>query len=172
MRYKDARTSTHSLYCRGSERQAATATRAQNCSAITLSVGYGKISIIGADSPLGPADIRQRRVASPDVHDLQYAQFPQTNEGASPIDYLTGWRMMVARSPLKIGGGPVAALAEKMGCMSDTALSAAFKRTTRGEPGEFPRRQRLTLAVIRHRQRSMLKTYRACATIPSQFTQP
>lgn len=51
----------------------------------------------------------QKKVASPDGHDLQDERFPQTDEGISPIDYLTGWRMMVARSPLKIGGGPVAA---------------------------------------------------------------
>lgn len=57
--------------------------------------------------------------------------------GATPLEYLTDWRMTVARGLLKTGEGPVAEVAERVGYLSDTAFSAAFKRATGASPASF-----------------------------------
>jgi AraC-like DNA-binding protein len=57
--------------------------------------------------------------------------------GSPPLDYLTHWRMTVARGLLAEGGLPVATVAERVGYQSDTAFSAAFKRATGASPARF-----------------------------------
>lgn len=54
--------------------------------------------------------------------------------GRTPIDYLTGWRMTLARA-LLARGQPVKAVAAQMGYDSAAAFSRVFARTT----GETPR---------------------------------
>jgi len=48
--------------------------------------------------------------------------------GRPPIDYLTHWRMVLARQKLEAGSS-VAAIAEEVGYSSQSAFSQAFKRT-------------------------------------------
>jgi AraC-like DNA-binding protein len=57
--------------------------------------------------------------------------------GATPLDYLSGWRMTIARGALKNGNESISAIAERVGYQSDTAFSAAFKRATGQSPGRF-----------------------------------
>ena len=58
--------------------------------------------------------------------------------GASPIEYLTRWRMMVAADRLANGSGPVSGIALSLGYESESAFGAAFRRTM----GRSPRRHR------------------------------
>ena len=58
--------------------------------------------------------------------------------GATPLDYLGRWRLVVARTALHDGDDSVAAIAERVGYRSETAFSLAFKRMT----GQSPRRFR------------------------------
>jgi len=57
--------------------------------------------------------------------------------GATPLEYLGGWRMTVARNALRRGDEAIARIAERIGYQSETAFSAAFKRETGESPGRF-----------------------------------
>ena len=57
--------------------------------------------------------------------------------GSTPLDYLGGWRMTVARSALRHGDEGIARIAERVGYQSETAFSAAFKRENGESPGRF-----------------------------------
>lgn len=57
--------------------------------------------------------------------------------GAAPLEYLTAWRMTVARRSLAQGSEPLAAIAERVGYQSETAFSAAFRRAQGQSPGRF-----------------------------------
>jgi AraC-like DNA-binding protein len=59
--------------------------------------------------------------------------------GLPPLDYLSGWRMTVARNALRKGDESMVDIAERIGYQSDTAFSAAFKRATGTSPGRFRR---------------------------------
>lgn len=63
------------------------------------------------------------------------ARFRRT-VGASPMDYLTRWRMMLAADRLTNSGDAIAALAQAVGYESESAFSTAFKRVI----GVAPRR--------------------------------
>lgn len=54
-------------------------------------------------------------------------KFKQT-VGASPMDYLTHWRMMLAGDRLKHSREPIATIALSLGYESESAFSTAFKR--------------------------------------------
>lgn len=56
--------------------------------------------------------------------------------GVPPLEYLTQWRMAIARQQLK-AGKTLAAVAENVGYASDTAFNAAFKRSTGQSPGRY-----------------------------------
>jgi AraC-like DNA-binding protein len=56
---------------------------------------------------------------------------------ATPLEYLNGWRMQLARQALMESDDRLARLAERVGYMSETAFSAAFKRATGLSPGRF-----------------------------------
>jgi AraC-like DNA-binding protein len=58
--------------------------------------------------------------------------------GQSPIDYLTEWRMVLARERLTSGAESVAQIAFSLGYESESAFSTAFKRVM----GVSPRHQR------------------------------
>ena len=47
--------------------------------------------------------------------------------GSTPLDYLGGWRMTVARHALRHGDEGIARIAERVGYQSETAFSAAFQ---------------------------------------------
>jgi AraC-like DNA-binding protein len=57
--------------------------------------------------------------------------------GTSPLDYLTAWRMTLARRALSEGSEPIAAIADRVGYQSETAFSAAFRRASGESPGRF-----------------------------------
>jgi AraC-like DNA-binding protein len=56
--------------------------------------------------------------------------------GVPPLEYLTQWRMAVARRELKTGKS-LSSVAESVGYSSDTAFNAAFKRATGQSPGRY-----------------------------------
>jgi AraC-like DNA-binding protein len=59
--------------------------------------------------------------------------------GASPMDYLTRWRMLVAGSKLRNSRESVSAIALSLGYESESAFSTAFKRVMASSPRQFQR---------------------------------
>lgn len=59
--------------------------------------------------------------------------------GASPMDYLTRWRIMVAASQLVSSRNPVGTIALSVGYKSESAFSTAFKRVLRCSPRQYRR---------------------------------
>jgi AraC-like DNA-binding protein len=59
--------------------------------------------------------------------------------GASPMEYLTHWRMQLASERLAEGKVPLAAVAEALGYRSQFAFANTFKRTFGVSPGRFRR---------------------------------
>ncbi|MFC4276493.1 AraC family transcriptional regulator [Achromobacter aloeverae] len=57
--------------------------------------------------------------------------------GVAPLSYLNQWRMTLARTALRDSDQPLADIAAKVGYLSDTAFSIAFKRSTGMSPGRF-----------------------------------
>jgi AraC-like DNA-binding protein len=48
--------------------------------------------------------------------------------GASPMDYLTRWRMLLAGDKLSNSNDPISVIARSLGYESESAFSTAFKR--------------------------------------------
>ena len=65
-------------------------------------------------------------------------KFKQT-VGASPMEYLTQWRMLLAGERLKNSGDPVSAIAQSCGYESESAFSTAFKRVVGCSPRQYSR---------------------------------
>jgi AraC-like DNA-binding protein len=61
----------------------------------------------------------------------------KTIAGSSPIDYLTRWRMLLAKERLAKGREPVAAIAISLGYESEAAFRTAFKRVMGTSPGRY-----------------------------------
>jgi AraC-like DNA-binding protein len=59
--------------------------------------------------------------------------------GKTPMEFLTEWRMQLARRWLERDRLTVAEVAERCGYQSETAFSKAFKRIAGVGPGEFRR---------------------------------
>jgi len=59
--------------------------------------------------------------------------------GASPMDYLTRWRMMLAADRLANTGAPISELAPSLGYESESAFSTAFKRVMGCAPRHYGR---------------------------------
>jgi AraC-like DNA-binding protein len=57
--------------------------------------------------------------------------------GESPLGYVTGWRMTVARRLLRETDLPLAAVAERTGYGSEFAFAKAFKRESGIAPGSY-----------------------------------
>ncbi len=57
-----------------------------------------------------------------------FAQRFRETVGATPMEYLTRWRMMLAADRLENSGDQVAAIARSLGYESESAFSTAFKR--------------------------------------------
>jgi AraC-like DNA-binding protein len=57
--------------------------------------------------------------------------------GMAPLEYLTKWRMTLARSDLRRSDDNLAKIAEKIGYDSETSFSAAFRRTFGHSPGKY-----------------------------------
>lgn len=57
--------------------------------------------------------------------------------GSAPVEYLAQWRMTIACSALKHSEESLTDIASRIGYLSDTAFSIAFKRSTGQSPGRF-----------------------------------
>ncbi len=57
--------------------------------------------------------------------------------GMAPLEYLTRWRMTIARDALRREDANLATIAETVGYESDTAFSLAFKRRFGISPGRY-----------------------------------
>ncbi|HUO21387.1 MAG TPA: cupin domain-containing protein [Caulobacteraceae bacterium] len=66
------------------------------------------------------------------------ARFAETI-GAPPMDYLLGWRMMLARDALVSSKAPLAQVAELAGYASVSAFSTAFSRANGQSPSRYAR---------------------------------
>ena len=63
--------------------------------------------------------------------------------GVGAMQYVTDWRMQVARGALAEDGATIAAVAERLGYRSEAAFARAFKRVTGTPPGAVRRAARL-----------------------------
>ena len=66
------------------------------------------------------------------------ARFKET-VGATPIEYLTRWRMLLAGDRLMSAKAPVATIARSLGYESESAFSTAFKRVMGRSPRRYGR---------------------------------
>jgi len=57
--------------------------------------------------------------------------------GASPMDYVTRWRMLLAGDRLENSGDPVSVIARTLGYESESAFSTAFKRVMGCSPRQY-----------------------------------
>lgn len=60
--------------------------------------------------------------------------------GISPMEYLSRWRMEIARELLENGESSISKVAQLVGYESESAFSTAFKRVLNHRPGHFIRR--------------------------------
>lgn len=65
-------------------------------------------------------------------------RFKQT-VGATPMEYLTRWRMLLAAERLKTGGESVSAVAFSLGYESESAFGKAFRRVMGSSPKQHSR---------------------------------
>lgn len=68
-----------------------------------------------------------------------FAQRFQQRVGDTPINYLTQWRMLLARDRLQNGRETLATLARALGYESESAFNTAFKRVTGCSPRRYAR---------------------------------
>ena len=59
--------------------------------------------------------------------------------GTSPMEYLTRWRMILARDRLQNTGEPISAIALSLGYESESAFGKAFKRVMGCSPRQYAR---------------------------------
>ena len=59
--------------------------------------------------------------------------------GASPMEYLTRWRMLLAGDRLMNSSEPISVVARSLGYESESAFSTAFKRIMRCSPRQYGR---------------------------------
>ena len=60
--------------------------------------------------------------------------------GASPMEYLTRWRMLLAGARLRDSSDPVSVISSSLGYISEAAFSTAFKRVMGCAPRQYGRR--------------------------------
>jgi AraC-like DNA-binding protein len=59
--------------------------------------------------------------------------------GATPIDYLTRWRMLLAGDRLRNSGDSISVISQSLGYESESAFSTAFKRVMGCSPRQYSR---------------------------------
>jgi AraC-like DNA-binding protein len=59
--------------------------------------------------------------------------------GASPLEYLTRWRMLLAADRLENSSDSISVIALSLGYESESAFSTAFKRVTGRSPRRYSR---------------------------------
>jgi len=70
--------------------------------------------------------------------------------GMAPLQYLQAWRMRLARQALHAEETPVATIAWRLGYASESAFSAAFKRSSGCAPGLYRQKKRADDAARFH----------------------
>ncbi|HDR9200046.1 TPA: AraC family transcriptional regulator [Burkholderia vietnamiensis] len=66
-----------------------------------------------------------------------FAERFRTRVGMPPLEYLTRWRMMLARRALRTDTEPISAIALRIGYESDTAFGLAFRKHHGVSPGRY-----------------------------------
>jgi AraC-like DNA-binding protein len=66
-----------------------------------------------------------------------FAQKFKETVGASPMEYLTRWRMLLAGDKLMNSNEPVSVIALSLGYESESAFSTAFKRVMGCSPRQY-----------------------------------
>ena len=89
-------------------------------------------------SPRIPGPCRSWRSASGCRGRAFAAKFKET-VGATPIDYLTRWRMLLAGDRLTNSGDPISVISMSLGYESESAFSTAFKRVMGCSPRQYGR---------------------------------
>jgi AraC-like DNA-binding protein len=75
-----------------------------------------------------------------------FAQKFKQTVGATPIDYLTRWRMLLAGDRLTTSGESISVVSQSFGYESESAFSTAFKRVMGCSPRQYSRRRNLVSA--------------------------
>lgn len=68
--------------------------------------------------------------------------------GMTPIDYVTKWRIEIAKKVLLSPGSSLADAAESAGYASDSAFARTFKKETRMSPAEFRKHARAESSAV------------------------
>ncbi len=76
--------------------------------------------------------------------------------GASPMQYLTQWRMLLAANLLSRSNAPLASIAQDVGYQTDTAFSRAFRREYGAPPAAWRRIQSGRALPIRSQAKAQL----------------
>ncbi len=66
-----------------------------------------------------------------------FAEKFRATVGASPIDYIAGWRMRLAAARLRRGNEPLPRIAQSLGYASDSAFAASFRRALGQSPARY-----------------------------------
>lgn len=70
--------------------------------------------------------------------------------GASPMEYLTRWRMLLAADKLSSSRDSISVIADSLGYESESAFSTAFKRVMGCSPREYSRARNLRPDPAKH----------------------
>ena len=65
----------------------------------------------------------------------------KTTVGATPMEYLTRWRMLLAADRLKNSGDSISVIALSLGYESESAFGKAFRRAMGSSPRQYSRRR-------------------------------
>jgi AraC-like DNA-binding protein len=74
-----------------------------------------------------------------------FAQRFRRTVGASPMEYLTRWRMLLAGDRMLHSNDSITEIAQSVGYESESAFSAAFKRTMGASPREYSKGRKVVL---------------------------
>lgn len=83
----------------------------------------------------------QELAARADMSRSTFALRFKERVGASPIEYLTRWRMLLAGDRLENSSDPISVIALSLGYESESAFSTAFKRVMGCSPRQYSRGQ-------------------------------
>jgi AraC-like DNA-binding protein len=70
--------------------------------------------------------------------------------GASPMEYLTRWRMLLAADRMKNSSEGLCAIAQSLGYESESAFGKAFRRVIGYSPRQYTRSTLLTALQVTH----------------------
>jgi AraC-like DNA-binding protein len=83
-------------------------------------------------------------------------RFKQT-AGATPMEYLTRWRMLLAGEKLKTSTDPIAAIACSLGYDSESAFSKAFRRVLGCSPRQHRRGEQAAASLLKGNETGLLQ---------------